>query len=389
MKDIKKQLADHAADVLPDARVKENIVRELGFAAADAQPAREDRQKAARRRRVTFASVGAFVCACAVVLSVALPVLLRKTPALPGPSVDNKFDRITDADSFYAYGAASVGALLGDGGAAGLSPARQVSAPRLMSAPRQAAAAPAGSDASADGRLGAVQRYMPLVETLLSDGAITGTAAEPAEGYAYAMTVTHADLSDTTVVYTLYYDKIFLNAETDDDETEENYAIEGILRTGDGDYPVEGKYETENAADEAESELYFIAYTDESRRSYIEVSQESETETEGAETESEQEYVYSIYSGGALAERTTLEYESEDGEAELKMTVERTDPRGRDELHFSERTENGARVLAARGTVGGEPVRFTVHIREGEYHYVFEDGTSEDHDRYDDDEDDD
>ena len=381
MKDVKKLLSDHAAEVLPDARVKENVVRELGFAPADAQPAREGRQKAVRRRRIAFASVGAFVCACVIALSVALPALLKSTPSLPGLSINNKFEQITDADSFYAYGAASVGALLGDGGtaAAGLPLATLSSAPHM--------AAPASSPA--DGRLGAVQRYMPLVETLMSDGAITGTAADPAEGYAYAMTVTHTDLLNETVVYTLYYDKIFLHAETDGDETEENYAIEGILRTGAGDYPVEGRYETENAADEAESELYFIAYTDENRRSYIEVSQEAETETEGAETESEKEYVYSLYSDGALAERTTLEYENEEGVAELKMTVERTDPRSRDELHFSERTENGERVIVARGTVGGEAVRFTVYVREGRYHYVFEDGASEDYDRYDDEEDDD
>lgn len=71
------------------------------------------------------------------------------------------------------------------------------------------------------------------------------------------------------------------------------------------------------------------------------------------------------------------------------MTVGRTDPRSRDELHFSERTENGERVIVARGTVGGEAVRFTVYVREGRYHYVFEDGASEDYDRYDDEEDDD
>ena len=52
MKDVKKLLSDHAAEVLPDARVKETIVRELGFAPADAQPAREGRQKAVRRRRI-------------------------------------------------------------------------------------------------------------------------------------------------------------------------------------------------------------------------------------------------------------------------------------------------------------------------------------------------
>ena len=163
---------------------------------------------------------------------------------------------------------------------------------------------------------------------------------------------------------------------------------EGGVRGGASGEDDKGKYSAGNGSGggrrETGSELYFKAYTGEN--SYIEVEQESESETEGNESEEEKEYAYSVYENGRLIERTTVEYESEEGELELVMTIEKDGER--ETLTFSGETVRGELVLRVTGNIGGERVRFSIYVREGQYHYVFEDG-EQDYDRFDRDDDDD
>ena len=229
---------------------------------------------------------------------------------------------------------------------------------------------------------------MALVEGLLSEDAIETTAVAGNEGYQYGMKIGYTDLLGNAAHYTLYYNKHFLNADQkEEDEKEEEYAIEGVLVAEGRTYPVSGNYETESEEDETEGELFFRAYLDEAKSAYIEVTQEYESENEDGGQEVEREYVYSRYENGKRVERTTVEYESEEGELELKLTIEQEN--ARDELVFESARRDGETVLLAEGKLSGEDVRFIVYIREGGYHYVFDDGSSSDHDRYDDDHDDD
>lgn len=384
MKDIKKMLKEQAQSVFPDGRVKEDIKRELGIAEEKrALALAHGGEKAAGGRRKPIVILAAGLLAAALLCAVLLPVFLRKKPSPPGPSgVGNLFAEITDADSFYAYGAASVGALL-----------TSAAEPQAQAAPRALSLSfPAAETASAaeDVRVGTVNRYMALVEGLLSRDSIDTSAVASEYGYEYGMRIGFGSLYGGDALYTLYYDKIFRGGETDGDEREENYAIAGLLVADGVQYPVEGNYETESEREGSESELYFKAYTDEARTSYIEVEQEYESEKEDGETETEQEYVYSVYEKGELVERTTAEYEAEEGELELVLTIEKDGVRER--LKFESGTRNGESILLASGTIGGKSIRFTVYIREGTYHYVFEDGSYSDqgrHDRDDDDDDDD
>ena len=373
MKEIKKLLARQSDKILPDETVKENIRRELGKEETGATLAyAHGGEKTEKRNVKKLLPLFAALLAVVVLLCVLLPVFLNRQGG-QSPVLDNKFDSITDADSFYAYGAASVGAILDSAGTGGTSP--QIRTAAASVSPEQ-------------GQIDTINRYLSLAESLLSDGSIVGESIAGGEGYGYGMNVLYTDLLGNTVSYTLYYDKEFLSGETDEEEREENYAITGVLLLDENtQYPVEGNYQTETDGEESENELYFKAYTSAARTSYIEVRQEHESETEDAETETETEYVYSVYAQGALTERIAVEYESEEGELELKMTI--TGSGVRDELTFRSGTDSGESVLFASGTVNGESVRFRVYIREGKYHYVFEDGSSSDHDRYDDDEEDD
>lgn len=371
MKDIRKMLKAQAKDVLPDEKLRESIKQELGYGAAEEAPvlARADggseQTKEKRKVMIPLVAFAVILLVLAIVLPLALPG--SAPTVLPG---GNKFADITNAESFYAYGAASVGSLLASESDA--SPVRAMK----------------DGAAREEKHIETVNRYMALVEGLLSEDAIETTAVAGNEEYQYGMKIGYTDLLGNAAHYTLYYNKHFLNAnQKEEDEKEEEYAIEGVLVAEGRTYPVSGNYETESEEDETEGELFFRAYLDEAKSAYIEVTQEYESENEDGEQEVEREYVYSRYENGKRVERTTVEYESEEGELELKLTIEQEDVR--DELVFESAYRDGETVLLAEGKLSGEDVRFIVYIREGGYHYVFDDGSSSDHDRYDDDHDDD
>lgn len=375
MKDIKKLLSRQACEILPDDdRVKDQVKRELGIEQRQEvlAYAHGGEQNVLQNRKRLFAW-GAAALALVLCVCILIPVLLKR-PIAPGPITDNKFSQITDADSFYAYSAASVGTIL----SAAQSERTGGAAIRTLSRTSREQASVAEPS-----HIDAVNRYLALVESLLSEGNIEGTGVSGDRGYAYGMSVNYTDLLGETVSYLMYYDKFFLSGETDGDEREENYSIRGVLLVGGEEYPVEGKYETESEDSESENELCFKAYTDRTKTSYIEVEQESEAEHEDGETETESEYVYSVYSAGRLVERTVIEYESENGELELKISITREGTT--DSLVFRNGREGGERVLYASGQIGGQSLRFRVYVRQGQYHYVFEDGSSSDHDRFDDD----
>ena len=121
---------------------------------------------------------------------------------------------------------------------------------------------------------------MALVESLLGSGEITETVTQGTGEYEYAMTVSYTDLLGAKIEYTMNYDRTPLGYESEDGETEEEYAIDGELVIGADVYPVTGIYETETEADEPSSTMEFRAYTSADRSSYISVEHETESETE-------------------------------------------------------------------------------------------------------------
>lgn len=362
-KDIKKLLSEQSRRVLPDAKLAENIKAELGIAAERGEErlalANGGEAASSRRRHIVVAAICG-LCALVLALCIALPLLLRRS-ALPPLSLDgNKFADIRDADSFYAYGAASVGSMLSSRG--GQS--------------SQAAYAFSATDALAEVRAAAdmekVNGYMALVESLLGQGDITSTSTDGAMDYEYGMTVSYTDFLGDTVQYVMYYDRQLINSGYDEGEKQENYSISGVLVTDDGQYAVSGTYETETEDDESESELWFRAYF--SDEDYIEVRQEHENESEDGETEVEKKFTYTVREGGAV-ERTVVEYELEQDELEVKLSSDG------DELTFRSDARGGENVIAVRGRMQGSSVSFTVHVLQGKYRYEFSDGTTQEFDR--------
>lgn len=221
------------------------------------------------------------------------------------------FGDLTTAESVYGFSAASAGMLISsmNGGA----PAKSFSAVALS------ADTSVSEGENAD--LSELDSYMALVESLLSEGGFTSSVtASEREGYENKMTVTYRDIDGNSLGYEMYYNETALPADDDDDddyfedETEENYAIEGVLVIEGADYAVCGTRNAESERGESESETEFRVTLGEDRYMYVEQSEEREGE------ETEQEYTYSLREGGSLVERSTFSYETERGETELKMT---------------------------------------------------------------------
>ena len=385
--DVKKLLAEHRDEILPDARVKEKARRDLGLSSVTESRmayARGGEHALTDGRKAAVAIIAVLLVA-AIFLCIFLPIWLQRGGA-PTPGGD--IGVFGDADSFYAYGAASVGAILssGEGSAS--------SSPHAVTADAAVAAAEVYPVAAADAaQVEILNKYLSLVESLLGGSGITGESVAPAEGYEFGMRVTRVDLLGGHDSYELYYNKRFLGSETDGDETEENYSITGVLVTDGGTYRVSGTYQTESEEDGRESELFFRADTGDGADSYIEFRQSQESEHDDGDPETEAEYVYTVVTDGVRRERTVVEYEGEADETELSMVIDRYDADGsrisREQLFFEDETEDGARVIVVRGTLGGEAVAFRIYVRGDGYDYVFSDGTHIPGDRYDDDDDDD
>ena len=432
MKNVKKIMAKHKSEILPDKKIKDNVRRELGFDGAQYSAAyAHGGEQTADVRRNKIIVLCAAALAVVLLLAAIIPALMKNRKPIT-PSVSNKFAQITDAASFYAYGAASVGTLLASSDS--LPTVRKLSdslpTVRKLSASLPTVRKLSASAETEKSRLTTVNRYMSLVESLLSEQNIVSNMISGERGYRYGMTVKHTDLHGNEISYRLYYDKYptvteseeknyygvtrddkiselkisdgespdykayngykidnEYNIEKNNDKTEKDYSIKGVLLIGGVEYFVEGVYETENDGGESESELYFKAFTNAEKTSYIEVRQKHERETKSDETEIEQEYVYSVYVDGVLTERTEIEYETEKDELELKMSV--TKGGETETLLFKGEFENGQRILRARGKVNGQTVSFRVYVLNDGYRYVFDDGSFSDFERDDDDGDDD
>ena len=361
MKDIKKMLKDQSDRILPDESIKEDISRDLGIFE---QSAEKEYALAGGGSRAGGKKIGISIFSAAAALLVVVlcfiffivPLLRSDTPKI---SVGNKLESITTTDEFYAYGAASVGAMLFDSGAQSLNAKTLSFSNQMTSQEREEFEAK-------------VTEYLALAESLLGEGNIEHETVPDAEGeYDFTMTIHYKDLLGGTVTYKLYYNKVFLSSETDEDETEEKYSIEGVLELGDALYPVTGEYETSSEEDETGEEISFRAYTGEN--SYIMVEQEHERETEGQETETEKEYVYSVVESGELRERTTVEYEQEEDETEIKMSVENFgngEKIREDVLEFCEEG-NKKGVLRVKARIGDTETECRVQISDNGNRYQF------------------
>ena len=282
---------------------------------------------------------------------------------------DGKFGQLTTTESVYGFSAASAGMLISamnDGGTAKTAPAA------AMSVRLTADSGNAGLDTSE------LDRYMGLVESLLSDGgfSIVSQTSDRAE-YTEKTVVSYQDMEGNRLQYMMYYNQIQIPGDDDDDdddwgdwdeeETEENYAIEGIMVIEGQEYAIHGEREIETERDEMEAETKFRVTLGENR--YMLVEQELESER----NESEQSYSYSVIENNRVVERSTFSYETEDGETELEMACYKDGKT--DRFSFKRETEYGRERIRLYVGSGKDRQRYTVRIEtdaDGNHKYVYE-----------------
>lgn len=233
-----------------------------------------------------------------------------------------------------------------------------VSVPETPETPEKPGEQPSDSPETAE-----LDRYMALVESLLSDGGFDfSSQTSDREEYAEKTVISYKDMSGVAHDYVMYFNQILTKSETDEDggETEENYSIKGVMVIDGADYEIRGerKNESEEGESETETETEFVVILGENR--YIRVEQSVETE----EGESEQEYCYSVYENGKLVERSEFSYETEENETELKMTSFKD---GKTQvLYFEREIEKGEEVIEIHVGDGKHGKGYIVHIEKDE-----------------------
>ena len=213
-----------------------------------------------------------------------------------------------------------------------------------------------------------IDKYMLLVENLLSESKIESNITNGELDYQFDMNIHYANLIGEKISYKMSFNKFLLEEEIDDDEVEQNYAIGGILLKGNEEYPVEGLYKVETDNGELESEMFFKAFLNSEKTSYIEVQQNFESENENGNNEIEQEFVYSLYNKGNLVEQNTIQYESENDELSLSMQIiigEKIN-----NLLFDYDGKKDGLVLHVTGNINDEPINYYINIQKDGYEYL-------------------
>ena len=182
------------------------------------------------------------------------------------------------------------------------------------------------------------------------------------------MNIHYTNLNGEVVIFKMLFNKLLLGEENEEDEVEQNYAIDGILLKGNEKYHVEGLHKVEKENGESESEMFFKAFLNSEKTSFIEVQQNFEIENEDGENEIEQKFIYSLYNNGKVVEKNTIKYESEDNELSLRMHI--ITERGTNILLFNYERIKNKNVLHVVGNIGDESINYYIYFHEDGYQYI-------------------
>ncbi len=224
--------------------------------------------------------------------------------------------------------------------------------------------------------------YFTALDSFLGEDIIsTVTEKNTNVQYSYEdrMTITGKDFNGKTVTYTMYYTETLEKTESadEDEETEKEYRLVGVMVIDGVDYYLEGERSEETEKDETETELKIRAYADKTdKTSYIQMEQEYSAE----DGETETEYVYSIYVNGDLIEQTSVEFETEnkDGKAETEYELEFRSGSTKGKYVVEREVKNSKSEIKVKYEIDGKTGVF--HIREitdesgnKKYEYTFSD----------------
>ena len=234
--------------------------------------------------------------------------------------------------------------------------------------------------------------YFTALDSFLGDDVVsTTTEANTDSNYEYEtkMTIKGKDFNGETVTYTMYYTETLVKADFDDDEgaanedeeTESEYQLVGVMVIDGADYYLEGERSEETEKDESETELKIRAYADKTdKTSYIQMEQEYSVE----DRETETEYVYSIYANGELIEQTAVEFETEtkNNKVETEYELEFRSGTSKGKYVVEREVKDNKISIKVKYNIDGKTGVF--HIREitdkngnKQYEYSYNDGSKQ------------
>ncbi len=192
------------------------------------------------------------------------------------------------------------------------------------------------------------------------------------------MDIQGMNLDGSAVNYKMYYTEILNKNEVDDDKTESEYLLTGIMLIDGTEYFIEGERSYEQDEEESENELKIRAYKDlTDKKNYIEMEQESSVE----DNETETEYVYSVYRNDKLIEQTALKLETErkdnKEQTEYELEFRKGDAKGK--YKITREVKNGKTNVKVKYDIDSEKGEFTVReLTENgkeKNEFTFENGT--------------
>ncbi len=228
--------------------------------------------------------------------------------------------------------------------------------------------------------------YFKALDSFLSEEIVsTTTESNTDNNYVYdtKMTINGKDFNGKTVTYTMYYTETLEKTESadEDEETEKEYRLVGVMVIDGVDYYLEGERSEETEKDETETELKIRAYADKTdKTSYIQMEQEYSAE----DGETETEYVYSIFSNGELLEQTAVEFETEnkDSKVETEYELEFRSGTSKGKYIVEREVKDDRTSIKVKYNIDGKTGVF--HIREitdasgnKQYEYSYSDGSKQ------------
>ena len=229
--------------------------------------------------------------------------------------------------------------------------------------------------------------YFVTLNTFLGgEGFTTTVVANPDADYAfdYKLTVEGTQLDGTVISQVMYYSEESVAVRPDDDDNErvETYRLTGVVILDGVSYEMSGyrSVETEEERDETEvsEELWIRASHPTEAGTYVQMNLETGTEEEHGETETEREYVYSIYRGGSLIERASVDFETENEnggtETEYELDILKNGERTTYEVERAERANGTVIIGVTYRLASGEHGRFVISQTADGLSYTFDEG---------------
>lgn len=234
------------------------------------------------------------------------------------------------------------------------------------------------SNSTADQDYSLLNKYLNAFETsIINDNSFNQTVSKPTEEvdgeyaeYAVKISATLATVDGTNDEFILYYNEInsVTNEKIEDDETEINTTLEGVILINNDKFEVSGEKSVEIEGNEIETEIMFTTKNKNNPLDYVTVKQEVE--------EDEIEYTYSVYQNETLKSRTKIEYEfdAEDNENELTLQFMNIENESYSSVKYSIETQTENQTMYFNVKIKSNSAvteKFKIYIEENQYRYVF------------------